>query len=162
MRTIAATDIETPLDIEALQTLLQDHSVKLAILFGSHATGDVHSESDVDLAVEFSSQRPSDPHYNETFLGLSADISHALGTNDVDLVDLHTVSPALASSVFDTGILLVGDEKHASELREELTAGEADRQTPRDRFDSALARIDTHLDGDSSAVPVAGDSDGNG
>lgn len=161
MRTAASTDIETSLDIEGLQALLRDHSVELAILFGSHATGDVHSESDIDLAVEFSSQRPSDPQYNEKFLGLSADLSHALGTNDVDLVDLHTASPALASSIFDTGVLLVGDERHASELREELAASEVDRQTPRDRFDSALARIDSHLDGDSSAVPVAGDSDGD-
>lgn len=42
------------------------------------------------------------------FLGLSADLSDVLETDDVDLVDLHAVSPALAAAIFEHGVLLVG------------------------------------------------------
>lgn len=162
MRTVEATDVDASLDLDTLQAVLREHPVQLAILFGSHSTGTTHPASDIDVAVEFDAQRPADPGYNDAFLGLSADLSDALGTDDVDLVDLHAVSPALASSIFDHGILLVGNLERAAELRRQVTAADIETQSPRERLDTALARIDSHLDGDDTAVPVAGESENGG
>lgn len=159
MRTVEAADVDAPFDIDTLRAVLREHPVQLGILFGSHAAETAHSASDIDIAVEFTTLRPSDPGYNDGFLGLSVGLSDALGTDAVDLVDLHTVSPALASSIFDQGILLVGDAEHAAELRQQLTTATADTRSPRERLDSAMARIDAHLDGDDTSMSVTGDSE---
>lgn len=162
MRTVAETEIEETVDHGTLQEVLREHPVELAILFGSHATGTTHAASDIDIAVEFADLDPADRGYNDTFLGLSADLSQALDTDDVDLVDLQTVSPSLASSIFEQGILLVGDREAAAELRQRLTATDSDPQSPRERLDSAMAKIDAHLDPDDGTVPVTGEAESDG
>ena len=162
MRTAESTALDAALDLDALQAMLREHPIRLAILFGSHATETTHATSDIDLAVEFDEHRPSDPNYNDVFLGLSADLSDALETDDVDLVDLHTVSPALAAAIFEQGVLLVGEAEHAAELRHQLTARESDQPSPRDRLDAALARIDEHLGDDGAGVPATGDAEDDG
>lgn len=159
MRTAESSALDASLDLDALQAMLREHPVQLAILFGSHATETTHATSDIDLAVEFDEHQPSDPDYNDVFLGLSADLSDALETDDVDLVDLHMVSPALAAAIFENGVLIVGTVEHATELRRQLTARESDQQSPRDRLDTALARIDDHLGDDGAGVPAMGDSE---
>jgi len=147
MRTSENAAIDESLPLETLQEVLQEHPVQLAIVFGSHATGESHSRSDIDIAIEFDAVRPSDPAYNEVFLGLSVDLSEALETDDVDLVDLQTTSPELAETIFDHGVLLIGDREHMAEIRSQLTATEKQTQSPRERFDAAVARIDRHLGG---------------
>jgi len=147
MRTSEEAAINNSLPLETLREVLQEHPVQLAILFGSHVSGDAHSRSDIDMAVEFDTVRPSDPVYNEVFLGLSADLSEALETDDVDLVDLQTTSPELAETIFDHGVLLIGDPEHVADVRSQLTATEKQTQSPRERFDAAVARIDRHLSG---------------
>jgi predicted nucleotidyltransferase len=161
MRTAESTALDAAFDLDTLQAILREHPVRLAILFGSHATDTAHATSDIDLAVEFDEHRPSDPSYNDVFLGLSADLSDALGTDDVDLVDLHTVPPALAAAIFEKGILIVGTAEHAAELRRQLTARESDQQSPRERLNAALARIDDHLGDDSAGVPATGETEDN-
>ena len=162
MKTAESIALDTSLDLDALQAVLREHPVRLAILFGSHATETAHATSDIDLAVEFDEHRPSEPSYNDVFLGLSANLSDALETDDVDLVDLHTVSPPLAAAIFENGVLLVGEAEHAAERRRQLTPSESDQQSPRDRLDAALARIDDHLGDDGAGVPATGDTEGNG
>ena len=73
-----------------------------------------------------------------------------------------SVSPALAESIFEQGVLLVGEQAHATELRRQLTTPEADRQSPRDRLDAALARINDHLADDDGGVSVGGDTEADG
>ena len=162
MRTAASTALDVSFDLDALQAVLREHPVTLAILFGSHAIETTHTTSDIDLAVEFDAHRPSDPSYNDVFFGLSADLSETLETDDVDLVDLHTVSPALAAAIFEHGVLLVGDQEHAAALRRQLTAAESDQPSPRERLDAALARIDAHLDESDSEVAVTGTAEDDG
>lgn len=143
MRRAESTALDDSLDLDTLRDVLRAHPVELAILFGSHAGGDTHSASDIDIAVEFTKRDRSDPRYNDVFLGLSADLSAELGTDDVDLVDLHAVSRSVAESIFAHGVLLVGEKEHAANLRRELLGVVAGRtsQSPRDR-------IDAYLDGD--------------
>lgn len=162
MRTAGSTALDTHLDLDALQEVLREHPVRLAILFGSHATETTHSQSDIDLAVEFDTHRPSEPSYNDEFLGLSADLSDVLGTDDVDLVDLHAASSSLATAIFDNGVLLVGELEHATELRQQLTAAESEQPSPRKQFDAALDRIDAHLDNSDTGVPATGDTEDDG
>jgi predicted nucleotidyltransferase len=162
MRVVESTALDIPLDLDTLQAVLQEHPVRLAILFGSYATETTHERSDIDVAVELAEHRPTDPGYNDAFLGLSADISDALETDDVDLVDLHSVSPPLAAAIFEKGILLIGDAEHAAVRRRQLTAGESNQQSPRDRLDAALDRIDDHLGDSDAVVPATGESDDDG
>lgn len=143
MRPVETADPE--LDIDGIIGILESAPVRLAILFGSHATGGTHPRSDVDIAVEFEGLRPGDEGYHTTFLGLSVDLSETLGTDDVDLVDLHTAPPSLVDQIVDAGILLVGEPAHAAALRRELTAGSTDDRSPRERLDETIARIDEHL-----------------
>jgi uncharacterized protein len=147
MRTWEEATLDESLPLERLREVFQEHEIRLAILFGSHASGEIHSRSDIDLAVELEDVQPTDPEYNERFFGLSADLSETLETDEVDLVDLHRASPELVATVFDRGILLVGDQDHATALRDQLTEAESSPQSPRERFDAALTKIDEHLSG---------------
>jgi predicted nucleotidyltransferase len=144
MRRAETAGTNDSLPLAALTSLLREHPVRLAILFGSHATANVHSRSDIDIAIELESLRPGDRGYNEAFFGLSADLSETLETDEVDLVDLHMLSSTLAQDVFAHGVLLAGDPERAADLREQLT-DESDVESPRERFDEALEKIDEHL-----------------
>ena len=159
MRTAESATLDASLDLEAIETVLREHPVRLAILFGSHATETTHETSDIDLAVEFDDHRPGDSNYNRVFLGLGVDLSSALGTDDVDVIDLHTASPSFARAIFENGILLVGDQDHAAELRRQLTDTDIDQQSPRERIEAALERIDDHLDDRDTGVPATGDAE---
>jgi predicted nucleotidyltransferase len=149
MRSVEATDIRDTLPLETLRSVLQDHPVQLAILFGSYARGTAHPRSDIDIAIELDTLRPADQDYNDVFFTLSADLSETLGTDDIDLVDIHTLSPTLAETVFDNGICLIGDWAHAAELRYRVvtTESDSDERSPRQRFDTALVKINEHLGG---------------
>lgn len=161
MRTVEATDRTFSFPVERVRSTLQDHPVAIAILFGSHATDASIPESDIDIAIAFEGIRSGDSGYNTAFLGLSADLSDALGTDDVDLVDLHSMSPSLVEAIFEHGVLLIGTEETAAGLHQHLTESNAADHSPRDRLDTALAQIDSHLDTDSAAstTPVQGDPD---
>lgn len=147
MKTSGDAAVDDALPLETLRSVLREHPVEVAILFGSHARGEAHSRSDIDIAVAFEAVRPSDSDYNEVFFGLSTALSEALATDEVDLVDLRTVSPDLAATIFDRGVLLVGEADRATDLRDELTAAASSNRSPRERLDSAIDRIDEHLGG---------------
>lgn len=145
MQTVEASDIGDELPLDELRAVLDARPVRLAILFGSHASGDARSRSDVDLAVELERLRPGDAGYNDVFFGLSADVSERLETNDVDVVDVHSASPSLARAIFEDGVLLVGTPERAAELRRRLARAEREERSPRKRFDDAVRRIDEHF-----------------
>lgn len=145
MRAVETAELDPAFPLEAIRSTLEAHPVRLAVLFGSHARGESHARSDIDLAVELDGIRPGQPAFNETFFGLSADLSEALETDGIDLVDVHTISPPLVRVVFEDGVILVGSERRAEQLREELGADIERDRSPRERFDEALRRIDEHL-----------------
>ena len=72
-------------------------SVRLLYLFGSMARGDVHTGSDVDLAVLFGASTL------EVFRELWADLHAALGPLSFDLVVLNDADPVLAFDVIREG-----------------------------------------------------------
>jgi predicted nucleotidyltransferase len=145
MRAIETADVGESLPLDALQSVLGDHPIRLAVLFGSYATDRIHARSGVDIAVEFENLRPGDDSYNEGFLGLGADVSEALGTDDVDLLDVHALSASLARSVFEEGVLIIGEPERVQALRQRLVDDERDERSPRRELDESLQRIDEHL-----------------
>lgn len=160
MRTVEAADVTVPFDLDTLVAVLREHPVRLAILFGSHTQDKAHATSDIDIAVVFETVHPEQPEYNDVFLGLSAELSRSLETDAVDLIDLHRAPTSVVDSVFEHGLLLVGDPTDAAEIHQQLRATATDERSPRERLDAALASIDAHLDGRSEAT-ASGGLDGN-
>ncbi|MFP8953851.1 type VII toxin-antitoxin system MntA family adenylyltransferase antitoxin [Natrialbaceae archaeon A-arb3/5] len=145
MDRIEETDVEADFAPEVLQAVLEDAPVRLAILFGSHATDRTHAHSDVDVAVELDAVRPGDENYNDVFFGVSASISETLGTDEVDVVDVHSAPNTLVRSIVDDGVVLCGDPERVAALESELRGTSTDDRSPRERFDETLRRIDEHL-----------------
>ncbi|SFT08525.1 type VII toxin-antitoxin system MntA family adenylyltransferase antitoxin [Halostagnicola kamekurae] len=157
MRTTEEATLDESVPLETLREVLQEHPVKLAILFGSHAQGETHAGSDLDIAVVLETVRPADPDYNDIFFGLSADLSATLETDNIDLVDLQTASPDLVESIFTQGVLLIGEPEDVAANRNQLRPAESSDRSPRERFDAALERIDKHL-GSSAVTATDGET----
>jgi predicted nucleotidyltransferase len=109
--------------------------VTCGILFGSYATGDERSGSDIDLAVEF---EPSLSSLERTRarLRIIEEVSVALDIDAVDVVPLSEAPVALRREINQNGILLYG------------SLGEADRPADEDTElddEEALARLDRVL-----------------
>ncbi len=122
---------------------LADHPVSVGFLFGSRARGEAHDSSDVDVAVAFEAGASGTL---DARLSLGADLALALGTDDVDVIDLRTTSPTLVRAVFRDGDRLVGTEAEVRRLRDALLEDTAEEsRSPAERFDDALAAIDDHL-----------------
>ncbi|MFB6177406.1 MAG: nucleotidyltransferase domain-containing protein [Halobaculum sp.] len=127
--------------VQTVQSVLDSHPVSVGLLFGSHAREATHDRSDVDVAVVFDGVESGDSGYNDAFLGLSADLAVALGTDDVDLVDLEQAPASLVRTVLDHGVWLVGTEDE-HDLRTHLGVDEESR-SPTDRLEAALAGSDS-------------------
>ena len=98
----------------ALSGYFEDHpdlGVASAYLFGSHAEGRAHRESDIDVAVLLLWDRYSTR--SERFdlrIQLGTDLIHVLTHNEVDVVILNDAPPLLGRKVVQDGIrVFLGD-----------------------------------------------------
>jgi predicted nucleotidyltransferase len=130
--------------VAALESVLSEYPVTLALLFGSRATGETREDSDTDVAVVFEDDTRSFQSRGDAMLALGADLAEALGTDDVDVLDLETASASLGQQVLEEGVLLVGTETERRNRLERLS-GECEREAAADRFDAVLSAIDDHL-----------------
>lgn len=86
-------------------------------LFGSQAAGRAHRESDVDVAVLLRwDVYPTTRERFEVRLRLIADLSTALGRDDIDLVVLNDVPPLLGRHVVTTGRRLLCTDPEADHV----------------------------------------------
>jgi len=93
------------------QTLAEHGGVRLAILFGSHATGRATPRSDLDLAVQMSA--PLTAHEK---IALVEKLAEATGL-PIDLIDLERAGEPLLGQILKHGIRLLGsDEAYAALL----------------------------------------------
>lgn len=141
-------DDAVSVDLPAIRSVLEDHPVRVAVLFGSQVDGTTDASSDVDLAVEFDggvSDRSA------ALLRLLADLSIALGRNDVDIALVENLAPRVGLAAFEEGILLAGTSDAAREHRDRFDehVTESSTRSLRDRFDAALAAVDRHVDGEA-------------
>lgn len=128
---------------ETITTVLAEHPVSIGFLFGSRSRGDAETASDVDVAVAFE-ERSSQQSGARVRLG--TDLALALGTDDIDVVDLRSAPRPLIRAVLEEGTCLVGTDAAVDQLRAELlTEADKDSRSPAERFDDALADIDDHL-----------------
>lgn len=79
-------------------------AVVSAYLFGSHARGSAHVDSDIDVAVLFDrSAAPERRRRSELAIRLSSDLIAVTHCNRVDVVALNDATPELAQRIFDEG-----------------------------------------------------------
>ena len=101
------TEPDTELERRIAECLAKRPEVLLGYLFGSHAAGRAHRESDVDVAVLL--DRAHCGTERERFdlrVELSADLVAALHCNEVDLVVLNDAPPLFARRIVYEGKLL--------------------------------------------------------
>jgi len=92
--------------VSQIQAALEPHSRALAAayVFGSHARGTAHRESDLDVAVLFDRQAlPDAGQRQEEVERLRVGLMEALRMNRVDVVSLNDAPPELAKAVVDSG-----------------------------------------------------------
>lgn len=88
-----------------VSAIAEKYHLSLVLLFGSQATGKTHAQSDVDIAIRaFHALRPRE------LAGLAYDLSQALQTKKVDIVDLHNAPPLLLAQIARFGQLLYEQE----------------------------------------------------
>lgn len=132
----------TSIECDALQRVLSEHPVRFALVFGSQVRGDAHATSDVDLAVEFDDSI-SEQEYADARLGLIADLTSALGQNEIDVADLEDMKPAVGKSAFEHGVVIVGSRDEANRYLEQFTQViPPSNRTRRERFDDLLTQIE--------------------
>jgi uncharacterized protein len=84
------------------------------LVFGSHARGGAHRESDLDLAVLLDRSRfPSSRDRLAARITLAAELIRITGRNDVDLVVLNDAPPGLGRAILEEGRLLWTTDEEA-------------------------------------------------
>ena len=100
----------------ALRSYFEDHpdlGVASAYLFGSHAEGRAHRESDVDVGILLQWDRhPTRDDRFDMRVRLGSELIHALKHNEVDIVILNDAPPLLGRKIIQDGIrAFVGDPR---------------------------------------------------
>ena len=104
-----------------IRSVLAAHSgVRLAILFGSLASGQGRQDSDVDLAID-----AGKPMGFEEKMALIGRLAECTG-RPVDLIDLRTVGEPLLGQILAHGKRLAGDDAVYAELIKRHLFNEAD------------------------------------
>lgn len=97
----------------ALRTFFSDENLRpagfvAALMFGSHARGRAHRESDLDVAVLLTQEAygaMSAP--GEFRVGLVSDLIAATHDNSIDLVLMNQAPPPLNKAILEEGVALV-------------------------------------------------------
>ena len=104
MRARTAADRGAPFGEELIRTLSRRRRIRLAVLFGSRATGTPRESSDVDIAVEFDAHDSADRY--DLLRRTIAVFSRFVSSQKLDVVLLNEASPLLRHRVAKTGKLL--------------------------------------------------------
>jgi predicted nucleotidyltransferase len=92
----------------ALSRYFADHpdlGVASAYLFGSHAEGRAHRESDIDVAILLQWNRyPTRSDRFDMRIQLGSELIHVLTHNEVDVVILNDAPPLLGRKIVQDGI----------------------------------------------------------
>lgn len=132
--------------VETLSGILDDHGVSFAMLFGSGARDTMDETSDLDLVIEFGDTRPTDEGYSDHYLELLAALDEALPV-EVDVVDVHTLTPQFASVAFDEGVVLLGTETRKERLTARYGGDPPTVSDARSRVSAAVERLQDRTTG---------------
>jgi len=107
--------------LPALRDALRDFpDIRVALLFGSAASGRLTASSDVDLGVAAETALSM-----ERRLEIAATLSRALG-RDVDLVDMQAVSGLILQQILTKGVVLRKDPDRYAALLKRMLFEQAD------------------------------------
>jgi predicted nucleotidyltransferase len=126
--------------LATLQSLLAEHDVRLAVLFGS-ATRPESDQNDIDLAVEFDDWRPDDEGYATAYLGLSTALEEELDVA-VDLVDVHSADDRFAAVILEDGVLIRGSQERKAHLADQVRDAYPSIEDARERVAAAVTRLE--------------------
>lgn len=93
---------------EALRPILEERSVRLAVLFGSAAAGRSRPDSDIDIAVEMGEAFDFDAH-GEFTSALAKAAARAGVEGDIDLAYLQRADPLFLKKIFESAVFLSGE-----------------------------------------------------
>lgn len=96
-----------------LEAAARKHGIRLALQFGSTATGRAHAQSDLDIAVLLDEYPESLHAYGE----LTADLQRCFPGREVDLALLNRADPLFLKQITDTARLLYGSPQAFAELK---------------------------------------------
>lgn len=103
------------IDLDTVREALTLFPIAIGIVFGSQVRGETHPYSDIDIGIVFESS-VGDAERRRLPTQVTAELSEAFRTNDIDVVDLMEVSPDIAYDAIRTGQLVVGTESERSGL----------------------------------------------
>lgn len=133
------------LDLEGMREFLATTSIEYAVLFGSHASGDVTAESDVDVALQFPVDLDDRTRFDRRNRIDAALQSYA--SSLVDVADVERLPPTVALRALRDGHLLAGEQDELAADRErferEVDAASDDRERERREFVDRLAEGET-------------------
>jgi predicted nucleotidyltransferase len=101
-------------EVRAAFERLRPQGVVAAYVYGSHAEGRSHAESDVDVAVLLDRGSFSDAQRFEERLRLTGALAGEIGTDAVDVVVLNDVPPLLGRRIVTTGIRVHCEDAEAT------------------------------------------------
>lgn len=96
-------------DLRNIKKILAKTNVQQAYLFGSHARGIDGPLSDIDIAVLYAAGKNNDRIESKLF----AELSQALKTDNIDIIDIRRASPLLAHRAVLHGKALLQHDRHA-------------------------------------------------
>jgi len=105
-------------DLETIRETLQDHPVRLGLLFGSAASGTMHGDSDLDIAVVLNGD-PEDDEYVRRLSHLLTEL-HGSGSKEVDLVDLRTVDARFAGRITESSKVIYDPDGRAEGILDDI------------------------------------------
>lgn len=130
---------EGELDLDELRECLDEFPIRVATVFGSHATGKASSLSDLDVAVQFE-ERVSQDERMRLMDEVAVAVTKCTGFDAVDLVDLGRVGPVLAYEALRHGLLAVGSDEDANHLEALSLERKLDFEPVLVKWREALAR----------------------
>jgi len=86
-----------------INNLAKKYNLSLVILYGSHARGKVHKESDIDIAVLGARPIPF-----EKLIDLNNEFAEIFKVKEIDVKSLHNTNSLFRYQVMYKGILLYG------------------------------------------------------
>lgn len=139
MRT-RANDLDSGLDLGAIEQALEVAPVSVGVIYGSYARGEQRADSDVDVAVAFA-ESLSSLERTRARLSIIRRLSDALGMDDVDVVPLDGAPQSLVREILADGIVVVGSPSDVRAYADE-TDDRLDPAARRAAFDDVLSELE--------------------
>src|SRR3972149_11527370 len=90
---------------EELRELFEQNGVAVAYLFGSHARGQAHTLSDVDIGVLFPEDSTGDTRF-KAILNLTTELGRIFGKEYVDVVEMERAPLPLLYRILRDGVII--------------------------------------------------------